>query len=170
MKLNEIIQFDKGLSIPRDRTSINFDIPYLHYGDIYKLYNNRIDMDLVHNNIIKIRSNEKIKTSQQLNNGDIVMNLTSENYEDLGKSVIIFNKNNLPFVAGMETYRFRVINDLILPEYLLYFFQSRNFGMQLSQLVTGMKVYRANPKHFDFIKVPTMSISTQQHIVDIIQN
>lgn len=166
MKLSNIIDFYKGLPIPRDRTSVYNDIPYLHYGDIYKLYNNRVDVSRVFFDIIKIKKSEKILHSHLLNDGNIVMNLTSENYEDIGKSILVINKQNIAFVSGMETYRLIIKEKNIIPEYLQYFFQSTYFKKQLSQLITGMKVYRAHPKHFNNIDVSLISLTNQQHIID----
>lgn len=167
MKLNNIIKTYKGIQVPRDRTSLDNEIPYLHYGDIYKLYDTKLDIDSIYNKIIKISSNEKIKDFQYLHNGDIVMNLTSENYEDLGKSVLIVNENEIPFVGGMETHIFKVTNVHVLPAYLQYYFQSDLFSRTLIQYTYGMKVFRANPNHFGEIEIDIPSLSKQQHIVDI---
>lgn len=167
MKLKNIIKTFKGIQVPRDRTSIVNEVPYLHYGDIYKLYDTQIDIDKVYDEIIKISTDEKIKDFQYLNNNDIVMNLTSENYEDLGKSVLIVNKNNIPFVGGMETHIFKIVDKNVLPAYLQYYFQSDLFSRTLIQYTYGMKVFRANPKHFGEIEVDVPNLSKQQHIVDI---
>lgn len=167
MKLNNIIKTYKGIQVPRDRTALNNDVPYLHYGDIYKIYDTKLNIDNVYEKIIKISMNEKIKDFQYLHDGDIVMNLTSENYAELGKSVLIVNKNNIPFVGGMETHIFKVINENVLPTYLQYYFQSDLFSRTLIQYTYGMKVFRANPNHFSEIEIDIPSLSEQQHIVDI---
>ena len=42
--LGEYLEFEKGISVPRDRLSITNNIAYLHYGDIYKIYNHVVDI------------------------------------------------------------------------------------------------------------------------------
>jgi len=42
--LGDIAQTFRGLPIPRDRTSIENEIPYLHYGDVYKKYSYYLDL------------------------------------------------------------------------------------------------------------------------------
>mgnify|MGYP001590100886 FL=1 len=51
--IGEIVEFSKGASIPRDRTSVHYEVPYLHYGDVYKLYKKEVDLDAVYDVIIK---------------------------------------------------------------------------------------------------------------------
>lgn len=127
MLLKKICQFSKGLPIPRDKTSLNFEIPYLHYGDIYKIYNSKLDLQNENRSIIKVES-EFYNNKFQIDNNDIVMNLTSENYADLGKSIIIKNKFNQKFISGMETHLVKIISQEVIPEYLSLYFQSQKFS------------------------------------------
>ena len=163
--LGDICSFQKGASIPRDNTGILLDIPYLHYGDIYKKYSVSVDIDDVFDSIIKISSDEKTKPEQQLNNQDIVYNLTSETIDDLGKSVIIRNKTNKPFVAGMETTVMRVERrDLVYPPYLNYVLQTKGFYSLLQQYVTGMKVFRVHPRDISRISLDFPPLEEQKWI------
>ena len=57
-ELGKVVEFAKGASIPRAKTSKTYKIPYLHYGDIYKLYNREVDLDAEFNSIIKISEQE----------------------------------------------------------------------------------------------------------------
>ena len=43
MLLKNLCSFSKGIQIKRDLTSIDYVIPYLHYGDLYKKYNVEIN-------------------------------------------------------------------------------------------------------------------------------
>ncbi len=166
MKLKKLYTTYKGVQIPRDRTSVNYDIAYLHYGDIYKIYNTRLNLNAELSTIIKISKTETIKPFQYLIHGDIVMNLTSENYEDLGKSLIIINPDNIPLVAGMETHILRTTSQDVISTYMQYFFESSEFSRQISQYAYGMKVFRAKPNHFGEIDLSLPTLDVQQHIVD----
>lgn len=167
MLLKTLCNFSKGIQVKRDYTNINYDIPYLHYGDIYKLYNVSIDLDNIYNDIIKVE-NKYYNDKYQIDNNDIVMNLTSENYSDLGKCVLVQNNNNRKFLAGMETHLIKIISNKILPKYLNYYFESENFLSQIKQFVTGMKVFRVKPYDILNMDIDLPSLSQQQHIVDII--
>ncbi len=171
VSLNELCTYDRGLSIPRRDTNIHYNIPYLHYGDIYKKYNFRIDLDKELKDIIKINNDTDLKPGYLLSNGNIVYTLTSETVEDLGHSALIINKNNIPFVAGMETTIIRIKNtSLVLPAYLNYIFQSDSFKQKLRQYVTGMKVYRVHPKDLLRIKVNLPTMEAQSKIIRILDS
>ena len=164
--IGELCDYNKGASIPRDSTSVNYQIPYLHYGDIYKLFTTYVEYDRVQSSIIKVMPSEKIKSDQLLLDGDIVYNLASETVEDLGKSVMIINPKNDPFIAGMETTVFRIKNKTIVsPKYLQYIFESTKFQALLRQYVTGMKVYRVHPRDLSRIVIDLPSIDVQEKIV-----
>ena len=170
LKLGDISNVFRGISIPRDRTSVDFEIPYLHYGDIYKIYNNYLDVSKEIKSIIKIKSNEKIKEYQYLQSDDIVINLTSENYEDLGKSIYIDNKDN-KLVAGMETTIIRFNKSIKhSPLFLKYYFDTSFFYNDILQYVRGMKVFRVNPKDLLRAKLPNIVLNQQIKIAEYIKN
>ena len=75
-KLGDMCTWSKGFQVPRDNTSCEKEIPYLHYGDLYKLYDFRLDLNEKYTEIIKIDDDSKIKSDQYLEDGDIVFTLT----------------------------------------------------------------------------------------------
>ena len=167
MLLKEICSFSKGLQVKRDLTSTDYDIPYLHYGDLYKKYNVNLKLNEEYNKIIKV-NRDCYNVRYQIDNNNIVMNLTSENYDDLGKCVIIKNPKNTPFIAGMETHLIKIHSQLIIPEYLNYYFESSSFLQTIHQFITGMKVFRVKPDDILNIDITLPNLRYQQHIVDII--
>ena len=88
MLLKEICSFSKGLQVKRDLTSTDYDIPYLHYGDLYKKYNVNLKLNEEYNKIIKV-NRDYYNIRYQIDNNNIVMNLTSENYDDLGNVLLL---------------------------------------------------------------------------------
>lgn len=169
MLLKDICMFYKGIPLKRDLTNVNYDVPYLHYGDLYKYYSHKINIEKLINRIIKVNSTH-YNIKYQIEHNNIVMNLTSENYSDLGKSVIIKNPNNIKFMAGMETHLIKIISKKIIPDYLNYYFESKLFINNIIQFVTGMKVFRVKPKDILRIEIDIPNIKIQQHIIDSIRN
>ena len=171
VRLGDLCSYAKGLGIPRDRTDPDKDIAYLHYGDLYKKYDFRLNLNDVWNDIIKIDSSERYKPEQVLRDGDIVFALTSESVDDLGHSTLIINKDDLPFVSGMETTVLHVTErGRCLPSYLNYVFQSSWFRKILRQYVTGMKVYRVHPRDLLEIKIPIPNLCNQHEICKMLDS
>ena len=69
MLLKNLCSFSKGIQIKRDLTGIDYSIPYLHYGDLYKKYNVKLNLDEIHNKIIKV-DNSFYNSKYQINNND----------------------------------------------------------------------------------------------------
>jgi len=169
--IGDFCDYYKGINIPRSETDVEFDIPYLHYGDIYKLYDFKINLNTKYDKIIKIKKDVKIKPEQYLSDGDIVYTLTSETVDDLGHSTLIINKQNLDFVSGMETTIIRIRDKTnFVPEFINYLFQSDNFRQRLRQYVTGMKVFRVHPRDLMRILIDIPDTQTQQKIVSILDS
>ncbi len=171
VKIGEVCTWAKGASIPRDNTGVDKDIPYLHYGDLYKLYDYRINLESVMDSIIKIDDSHSLKPEQFLHDGDIVFTLTSETVDDLGHCTLVIGTRNAPFVSGMETTVVHVENRKIVnPAYLNYIFHSNRFQQQLRQFVTGMKVYRVHPSDLMNIAIDLPDLATQDAVVSILDS
>ena len=161
----------KGCNIPRDDTSADGNIPYLHYGDLYKRYDGCLNLPDVLDDIIKIDNLDSVKDSQMLHDGDIVFTLTSETVDDLGHCTLIINPDDVPFVSGMETTILHLKTpEKALPKYLNYMFQTEGFRKILRQYVTGMKVYRVHPKDMMNIEINLPSVNEQNKIVGILDS
>ena len=167
MLLKKICSFSKGVQIKRDLTNIDYSIPYLHYGNIKKKYNVRLNLNEIYDEIIKVDSN-LYNSKYQIENNDIIMNLTSENYNDLGKCIMVKNPENKPLMAGMETHLIKINSPAVIPEYLNYYFESNSFLRYIQQFITGMKVFRVKPTDILNMDVDLPNLNIQQHIVDII--
>lgn len=169
--LGELCSFSRGASIPRARMFENGDYLYIHYGDLYKGFNLRIDIDSPQKPIPYIMSRERIKDSQWINDQDIIYVLTSETVNDLGHSFLFNNPRNVPAVAGTETTLVRVKRrDLLVPAYLNYIMHSPRFRLLLRQYVKGMKVYRVHPKDLARIEIEIPSIEKQRKIIHLLDS
>lgn len=166
IRIGDVCTWAKGYQVPRDDTSVDKEIPYLHYGDLYKLYGFRLDLEEKYDQIIKIDADSKIKTEQYLHDGDIVFTFTSETVDDLGHCTLIINPADRPFVTGMETTVVHITNrESVLPAYLNYYFQSRKFQREVRQFVTGMKVYRVHPDDLMDMVIDIPEMAIQKRIV-----
>lgn len=165
-QLGDLCFFYRGSSIPRARMHERGDYLYIHYGDLYKGFELRIDVESPQKPIPYVLSNERIKDTQWLRDQDIVCVLTSETVADLGHSFIFNNPEALPAVAGTETTIVRVDRrDLILPSYLNYFMQTSQFKALLRQYVKGMKVFRVHPDDLARIEINLPSLDEQRKAV-----
>lgn len=165
-QLGDLCSFYRGSSIPRARMYESGDYLYIHYGDLYKGFELRIDVESPQKPIPYVLSNERIKDTQWLRDQDIVCVLTSETVVDLGHSFIFNNPEALPAVAGTETTIVRVDRrDLILPSYLNYLMQTSQFKALLRQYVKGMKVFRVHPNDLARIEINLPSLDEQRKVV-----
>ena len=171
IKLGDLVTWAKGCNIPRDDTSANKNIPYLHYGDLYKKYGYCLNLPEVINDIIKIDSLNSVKEPQMLHDGDIVFTLTSETVDDLGHCTLVINPDDVPFVSGMETTVLHLKeSSKAMPTYLNYIFQDERFRKIMRQYVTGMKVYRVHPKDLMRIEIDLPPLDVQAKIVGILDS
>ena len=168
-RLGDLCSFSRGASVPRARMHEQGDYLYIHYGDLYKGFELRIDVDAPQKPIPYITSDEQIKDGQWLRDQDIVYVLTSETVDDLGHSFLFNNPGNAPAVAGTETTVVRVERqDLLCPAYLNYLMHSPRFKLLLRQYVKGMKVFRVHPDDISRIEIELPTLDNQRKIVSLL--
>lgn len=168
-RLGELCSFNRGASVPRARMHDEGDYMYIHYGDLYKGFDLRIDVEAPQKPIPFIMSSERIKDSQRLHNQDIVYVLTSETVDDLGHSYLFNNPCDYPAVAGTETTIVRVERrDILIPAYLNYLMQSPRFKLLLRQYVKGMKVFRVHPNDLARIEIRVPDLDEQRKAVSFL--
>lgn len=167
--LGDVCGFYRGASVPRARMYDEGDYLYVHYGDLYKGFDLRIDVEDPAKPIPFILSDEKVKSSQRLRDQDIVYVLTSETVEDLGHAYLFNNPKGKPAVSGTETTIVRVTRrDLIVPAYLNYLMRTPLFMAKLRQYTRGMKVFRVHPNDVARIEVELPPIEAQERTVAVL--
>lgn len=169
--LGELCDFFRGASVPRVRMYDQGDNLYIHYGDLYKGFDYRIDVECSQKPIPYILADENIRDEQRLINQDIVYVLTSETENELGQSFLFNNAKGCPAVAGTETTIVRVKDkNKLLPAYLNYLMHSPRFLSTLRQYTRGMKVFRVHPKDVARIEVDLPSLDVQYKTVAILDS
>ena len=167
--LGELCTFHRGASVPRARMFNSGKYLYIHYGDLYRGFEQRIDVENPAKPLPFILDSEKIKETQFLHDQDIVYVLTSETVDDLGHAFLFNNPRNRIAVSGTETTIVRIQRkDMVLPAYLNYVMQSPRFIAELRQYVRGMKVFRVHPNDVARISVDLPSLDKQAKVVAIL--
>ena len=167
-RFNNLFEFEGGMSISRSKLSEE-GICYLHYGDIHKSSDNYIDVEKNYDSIPKLNESiENIKEKYILNDGDIVFADASEDYEGIGKSVVVVNKSNIPFVSGLHTIVARDKSNLLDNGYKRFFLSDWNIRKQIMLIATGISVYGISKENLKTIRVVLPQINEQRKIASIL--
>lgn len=156
--LGEIGTFINGSGMPKTMFIENGEVPAIHYGHIYTRYNNFLKEP-----IVKI-SSKNAKNLKKVNYGDLVIAKTSENIEDVMKTVVYLGENEA--VAGGHAAIYKHNEN---PRYLSYVFNGYNeLIRQKNRLARGVKVIEISTVDMSKIKIPIPPLSVQEHIVSIL--
>lgn len=163
-KIGNIFDFYGGISISRDKQSDN-GVYYLHYGDIHKKNKNYFSVEEDCDWLPKIEiSVNNLNEGILLNTGDVVFADASEDYEGIGKSVVIINENNEHFVSGLHTIVAKDKVDEINTLYKKYCFNTTEVRKQFRILATGATVYGISRSNIKDIKILVPTIKEQEQI------
>lgn len=157
-KLGEIGSFVNGSGMPKTMFDDKGDVGAIHYGHIYTKYNLFVKKPLIQ---ISKENSTKLK---KVEFGDIVIAKTSENIDDVMKSVAYLGEE-IVVVGGHSAIYSHKQN----PKYLSYVFNgSRDVIKQKNKLARGVKVIELSSVDMTRIKIPLPSLRVQQHIVSIL--
>ncbi len=141
----------------KDFTKIG--VPCIHYGQIYTRYGLFADQTITRIN------KEAASKSKYASQNDIIMAVTSENVEDVCKSVAWLGSDDIA-VSGHTA----IIRHNQNPKYLSYYFHSSMFFAQKVKLAHGTKVIEVTPDKLKNILIPLPPLPVQQKIVRILDN
>nr|WP_241392887.1 restriction endonuclease subunit S [Clostridium saccharobutylicum] len=163
-KIGNIFDFYGGISISRDKQSEN-GVYYLHYGDIHKKNRNYFSVKEDSNWLPKIEIDiNDLKEGILLNTGDVVFADASEDYEGIGKSVVIINEKNEDFVSGLHTIVAKDKGKELDTLYKKYCFGTTEVRKQFRTLATGATVYGISRSNIKDIKILVPTIEEQEQI------
>ena len=126
----------------------------IHYGQIYT----KLGFSL--NKTLSFVSDELANKLTKVEPGDLVIACTSENVEDVCKSVVWLGKETV--VTGGHACVFKHNEN---PKYIGYCFLTHDFFQQKKQYAYGAKVIDIKTEKLGQIKLPIPSLSRQQDIV-----
>ena len=161
--LGELGTFTRGSGLQKkDFTSTG--VGCIHYGQIYTYYGTYTY------NTKSFVSHEFAKKTRKAKCGDLIIATTSENDEDVCKSVAWLGNQEIAVSSDACFY-----THTLDPKYVAYYFQTELFQTQKKKYITGTKVRRVNPKDLAKMLIPIpypndrdKSIIEQQRIVSIL--
>lgn len=158
LKLGEFAVISRGGNFQK-KDFVDNGLPCIHYGQIYTHYGTYADTTLTTIN------EEAYSKSKKAKKNDIVMAVTSENIEDVCKSVAWLGDKDIA-VSGHTA----IISHHQNAKYLSYYFSSNAFFKQKKKLAHGTKVIEVTPNTLANIEVPLPSLEVQNRLVEVLDN
>ena len=158
IKLGEFAVISRGGNFQK-KDFVDNGLPCIHYGQIYTHYGTYADTTLTTIN------EEAYSKSKKAKKNDIVMAVTSENVEDVCKSVAWLGDKDIA-VSGHTA----IISHHQNAKYLSYYFSSNAFFKQKKKLAHGTKVIEVTPNTLANIEVPLPSLEIQNRLVEVLDN
>ena len=158
VELGVICDFVRGNGLQK-KDFQDVGIPCIHYGQIYTYYGIETE---VAKSFVNIELSQKLKKAKY---GDLIVATTSENIEDVGKTLVWFGKEEV-CIGGHSC----IIRTEQNSKYLAYFFRTNFFQNQKKKRVLGTKVIELYPKNLAKIQIILPPLSTQSQIVSILDN
>lgn len=156
--LGELGSFTRGNGLQK-KDFTKEGVGCIHYGQIYTRFGAFADKTLTYVN------RELASHLLQVEKGNLVIACTSENVEDICKSVAWLGEENI--CTGGHACVFRHDQN---PKYISYFFQTEYFFNQKKKYTYGTKVKDIKPDSIAKIKIPLPSLKEQERIVSILDN
>ena len=156
--LGNIGVFENGTGMPKNIFDENEEIGAIHYRHIYTKYNMFVEKP-----IVKI-SKKNARKLKKVCKGDLVIAKTSENIEDVMKTVAYLGSEIV--VTGGHAAIFKHNEN---PKYLSYVFNGANYLLkQKNKLARGVKVIELSMMDMERIKIPVPSLPIQEYVVSIL--
>ncbi|EAP95716.1 type I restriction-modification system specificity determinant [Vibrio splendidus 12B01] len=156
--LSEVGELVRGNGLPKtDFTESG--VPAIHYGQIYTHYG------LCTSSTISFVSEKTADKLKKVNKGDVIITNTSENLEDVGKSVVYLG--NEQAVTGGHATIFKP-SEIILGKYFAYYTQTNAFSSEKRKYAKGAKVIDVSASDMAKIQVPLPPIHIQVEVVRIL--
>jgi type I restriction enzyme S subunit len=156
MTLGDIGIFTRGNGLQK-ADFVESGFPCIHYGQIYTRYG------LATEETITYCSEELAKKLVKAKKGDMIIACTSENIEDVCKSVVWLGEGEV--ATGGHSCVFSHNQN---PKYVAYYFQTEHFFNQKKKYAKGVKVIDIKAADMEKIIIPIPPLSEQQRIVSIL--
>lgn len=154
--MSEIGTFIRGNGLQKKDFTAS-GVPCIHYGQIYTYYGTFATKTKSY------VSEDTAKKCKKAHKGDLVIASTSENVEDVGKTVAWLGDEAI--AISNHTFIFSHNQN---PKYLSYLFQTEWFAKYKRTKVTGVKVIDIPQKTLEDLCIPIPSTTEQERIVAIL--
>lgn len=155
-KMSEVGTFIRGNGLQK-KDFTESGVGCIHYGQIYTKLNTFTDQTLTY------CSENVAKKLTPVHPGDLIIACTSENVEDVCKSVAWLGKEDI--VTGGHACVFSHHEN---PKYIAYLLQTENFFQQKKKYARGVKVIDIKVADLQKITLPIPSLEEQNRIVSIL--
>ncbi len=155
--LGEVGMLIRGNGLQK-KDFVNEGFPCIHYGQIYTYYGALTD------EIKSFVSMELAKKLVKAESGDVIVTNTSENLEDVGKSVVWCGDGEV--ATGGHATVFKPSE--VTGKYFAYYTQTSAFYGEKRKYAKGTKVIDVSAKDMAKIKIPVPPLSEQNRITDLL--
>jgi len=154
--LGDVGDLVRGSGLPKSDFTED-GVGCIHYGQIYTYYGTFADKTK------SFVSKETAKNLKKVNKGDLIITSTSENIEDVCKTVAWLGDDEIVTGGHATIFKHRENS-----KYLSYYFQTKRFFDQKIKYAKGTKVIDVSAKDLAKIKIPLPPLATQERIVTIL--
>lgn len=169
-RLGDLFSFSGGYSASRDQLSSE-GYCYLHYGDIHRSSKMIIDAKEDYQNIPKLNIPlKRIASNSLLKDGDVVFVDASEDDEGTSKYIVVVNKDDIPFIAGLHTIVAKSKTSELTHEYRRYCFQTAGIHQQFLFFAVGTKVSGISKTNIPKLTLPVPPYPEQAAIAEILMD
>ena len=157
-KLGDICEIIRGNGVQKT-DFVESGVGCIHYGQIYTHYG---PFAYTTNKFV---SKEVFEKARKASKGDIIMTDTSENVEDICKSVAYLGEDDI----AVSNHAL-ILKHKQNPKFLTYSTLTNSFLNQKRKYVVGAKVSGIKPENLAQIQIYLPSLSEQNRIVDILDS
>ncbi|MCL1989529.1 MAG: restriction endonuclease subunit S [Defluviitaleaceae bacterium] len=155
--LGEVGEFIRGNGMQK-KDFVAEGFPAIHYGQIYTKYG------LEATETFTFVSDELAKKLKKAKMNDLIIATTSENIEDVGKS-LVWSGDFEVAIGGHSCVYF---SDVLNSKFLAYYMKTNEFQKAKMKKCLGTKVIELYPKNLATLKIPIPPLSEQARIVTIL--
>lgn len=155
-RFDEVCEIIRGNGLQK-KDFVSEGVPCIHYGQIYTYYG------ITANETKSFVSNTVSEKLKKASYGDIILATTSENIEDVGKSLVWLGEEEV-CIGGHSC----ILKTNQNSEYINHYLRTTQFQKQKERLVIGTKVIELYPKKIGTILIPIPSPETQLRISEIL--
>jgi len=159
VQLGDLGQFIRGSGIKRSDTRPS-GVPCVRYGEIYTTYNYSMAT------AVSFVDTALAENSKEISPGDLLMTLTGETKEEIGKTIAFIGQNKTVIGGDLAAFAHHQQN----PMYLSYFMNSSFAIQQKMFLGTGDLIVHISCERLSSILIPLPPINEQRRIVAAIES
>jgi type I restriction enzyme, S subunit len=166
--LGQLFNFSGGYSASREQLS-NYGHCYLHYGDIHKSSKTFVDVGAEHQDIPRLNIPlRRVSPTSLLEDGDVVFVDASEDDEGTSRHVVVVNKGEIPFIAGLHTIVAKPKSKRLTHSYRRCCFQTSAVRQQFLFYAVGTKVSGISKTNIAKVTLLVPSESEQNAIAEVL--